>query len=308
MLRKTSILALFVIVVSMAACSEVALKLEATQIPEAILTPSGSEMAALECDPNQIIVRLRESLPYKEAAISHNTLEGTRSLNLWFVEPELGQAMGITEVEDTAELAIERSIQLAHWVSQSEACVKQAFDNLTFVAVDAAYNAWTIGSIPPKDLPDQESLEATDILALKERAIVGYRRNEQVVGEDQAAPEWACNWGQARAALQSLFVSARLNVSFSYFNDQNGGEIWAQWDAPPWLLTSGDWFKGFLDPLNAVDEAITCLYPRFHTLHVTYVLPDGTVELIAIFDGDTVRAQEHDLMLDRIMLIYARAE
>jgi hypothetical protein len=307
-LKKTKAILLIVMAISIAACAQTTQMPTPTQPVAETMTPPSADATGGECDPDQIIVRLRENLPYEEVAVSHNILDKTRNLTVWFVDPGLVQTAEMGDAESMAELAIEHSIQLAHWIHRSDTCVAGSFDSLTLIAVDQAYDAWYVGSVPPYRLPDQESLSDADMLKLKSFFIEGYRRDELAARDDQPLPDEACDWRAARSALQSIFVKARINVSFFYYVDQDGGEIWAQWDVPPWVLSSGDILSGFIDPLLEVDQALTCMYPPFETLWVTYVQPDGTVELAAAINGEAIRDEDHEVMLDRIELIYARSE
>lgn len=307
-LKKPSVLLMVVMTISITACAQTTQVPTATQAPVATVTPTSTDVANPECDPNQIIVRLREKMPYKEVTVSHNILDETRNLTIWFMDPELMPSTEARNVEAMAELALEHSMQLAQWIHQTDVCVTQSFDSLTLIAVDQAYNAWYIGSVAPYQLPDQQSLSEADMLELKPFFIAGYRRDEQATKDDQPLPDEACDWGKARAALQSIFVKGRINVSFYYYVDQDGGAIWTQWDVPPWVLNSGDVISGFTEPLLEVDEALTCMYPPFKTLWVTYVQPDGTVELAVAIDGEAVRDEDHEVMLDGIELIYAQTD
>lgn len=86
--------------------------------------------------------------------------------------------------------------------------------------------------------------------------------------------------------------------------DNEGGAVWIQWNVPPSAITSEQVIEGFLELIPAIDAAVSCLYPEFTTLWLIYVWLDSQAQLVAAVNGEAVRNENHQIMLDQMEIVY----
>ncbi len=255
--------------------------------------------------PEPTVAALRERTPYEEAELSQNGIDGVSNLTVWFVEPELNPKPGPGEVARNAKVASERSAVLVQRLNASEPCVDRLFDAITLIAVDSAYNAWLIVGITPSQLPAGSSPSNQELVMLQENFNIGYARSTAPQPfEPEGQGQDTCTWPEVREVLANLMDSAYPSRGYHYYIDDEGGAIWIQWNIPASTTTADEVREGFLAPLFRIDEAVSCLQPEFKTLWLIYVWPTGEAYLIAAVDGEAVRDQNHQRMIDLLEIVY----
>lgn len=286
---------------TLAACSSQAPEVD---LPTASVAPKAGA-SAVGCGADESLVALRAAMPYREATLSYNSVEGVRNLNIWFVEPALNPDASGEEVGRNAALAVHRSAELAHTLKVADPCVDEVFDGLSLIAVDSDYNAWYIGGIVPSSLPEGATLSEADREQVEQSFNLGYKRAQAASPlEPDHPPADACAWPEVRDRLASLFDPSPTNVSFHYYIDDEGGAIWTQWLVPPSAVTTDEIVAGLLEPLVEVDEVLSCLYPPFRTLWVIYIYENGSAQLIVAVDGDAVRDEDHQVLVNHLEVVY----
>jgi hypothetical protein len=268
----------------------------------AAATPT-SPGSSLQCDPDEAIKTLREVIAYEDTAISHNSISEATNLTVWFVDPLLDPDVGQGGIDEVANIAARDSAELAQWVSRSDPCIRRLFSGMTLIAVDREFNAWYIGGVIPFQLPEVDELDEEGWKEVEATFSDGYRRDLPPAVPNEGS-EAVCSWPEVSEELAGLFAPARINVSSHYYIDQDGGAIWVQYDVPPYVNNAEELYNAFLAPLSAIDDAVSCLSPPFTTLWVTYVLPDGSVQIITAVNGDAVRDENHDVMIEQMEVIY----
>lgn len=242
-------------------------------------------------------------MPYAEVELSANTIDGVSNLNVWFVEPALNAKSNSSEVAHNIQLAMQRTAGLALAVNARNTCIARLYNGISIIAVDTEYNAWLIAGIPPSALPEGNS--ESELEEIEQRLQVGFVRSKPPAQVDAGPTDVeSCGWPEVRTALDDLMDPVYPNRGHHYYIDNEGGAIWLQWNVPPFAVTTDQVLEGFLTPLRAIDAAVTCLYPEFTTLWLIYVWPNGQAELVAAVDGEAVRNEDHQVMMDLMEVIY----
>jgi hypothetical protein len=276
-----------------------------TEIPtEALAEPTSSATITL-CDPAQFIDVLREVVPYEESVVGYNHYDDSADLTVWFVDPALNPQVSDSEVQDQAELSFHHSVEVVHLMAKTEACVVALFDSVTVIAVDDLYYAWYVGAVPAWKIPISEVLSEDGKTALEGNFVAGYQRTERVLADDsQEIPEGSCTWPEARRDIEQSFTQSQKNVAIYYYIEPGDASVYVQWDVPPVAQDSEQVMDYFFLPLPYIDTAVSCLYPEFDTLWLFYIRQDGEAQWVFAVDGDAVRDDDHQVLIDNLELIY----
>ena len=260
------------------------------------------------CDPAQFIEALREAVPYEESVLGYNHYDDSADLTAWFVDPVLDPQASDSEIQDLSELGFHHSVEIAHLLAKTEPCVAALFDSVTVIAVDHLYHAWYVGAVPAWQIPISEVLSEDERTALEENFEAGYQRIESVLdGSSQEIPEGSCGWPEARQDIEQTFTQAQKNVAVYYYIEPDDSSVYVQWDIPPVAQNAQQILDYFFLPLPYIDTAISCLYPEFDTLWLFYIRQDGEAQWVFAVDGDAVRDDDHQVLIDNLELIYQTA-
>jgi hypothetical protein len=254
--------------------------------------------AADPCSPDQVLTALRPLIPYSEFALSHNIIDEIHNLNVWFVDPGLDPLAVEDEIPEIVAMASRHAALLSHLIVQGNPCVATAFQGITVIVVDRDYNKWFEGQIVSADLPASPNPTDTEIEQSMQAFTQGYARSRRTASVGRPGPsDGSCTWAETRANLASHFDPSRGNVVFSIAVDDDGVNVWAQWDGPP------EW-ESFLTGLLSVDRELSCLYPPLDYLWAIYVDETGLAQLIAVGSGDAVRAPDPTVLVDSLQIVY----
>ncbi len=259
-------------------------------VPAAPSAPAG-------CDRDQVVVDLRSSLPYAEASLSHSALYNVHTLNLWFVDPGIDPSAAEADISRYADMALRDAAAVSHVLRQASACVASAFDGITIRVVDREYNEWYTGQVDPRLVPTSAGLSQDDLAQLASAFVPGYQRSSA----PRPAPESAstaetCRWDEAHARLEVLFGAGQPNATSYVVRDDEGTNVWVQWEGPPV-------FEIFLADVTRIASVLPCL-ESMDTLWLIYVDSEGQTQLILAAAGEAVRTVEPAQLVEHLEIIY----
>jgi len=277
-----------------------------TEIPTELPAQPTSSSTITACDPADFIDVLRESMPYEESVVSYSYFNETADLTAWFVDPALNPQASDSEVQDLIELTFQHSVEIAHLLASTESCVTALFDSVTVIAVDNLYHAWYVGAVPASQIPISEMLSEEQRTELEGKFNAGYRRSGRILdGDPPEIPEGSCTWPESRQNLEQIFTQAQKNVALYYYIEPDDASVYVQWDIPPVASNPQQINEYFFLPLPYIDAAVSCLYPEFDTLWLFYLRQDGQAQWIFAVDGDFVREEDHQEMINNLEPIYS---
>jgi hypothetical protein len=261
-------------------------------MPEATVAPG--------CEPNDIVDALEPLVPYEEFSLSQNSLEGVRNLNIWFVDPELDPGASGGAIGENVSVARLDATRLAHLLNQGSGCVSTAFEGITALVVDRDYNSWFTGHIVPASLPQGEDPSNSDFETAAGTFTVGYSRISETTSSTRPSAEpGACLWPEARERLLGHFDEGRRNLAFYISIDDEGVNVWGQWDGPPE-------FDVLQADLLALRAGLGCLYPAVDSFWTVYVDGTGTTQLVLAVAGDVIREASDEDFINQLEIIYPR--
>jgi hypothetical protein len=245
------------------------------QVQPSAAAPSTANGAST-CDPHVFMEQVKQDIPYAENSLLHNDQYG---LTLWAVDPTLDSSA-------TAAQAAEAAARLTFLVVNDNSCMRTSFPVVTATIVDSHYHAWFIGSVETASVPVGRDLTDEELAKLTQAFPSSPLLNPPVAYTEPAAPsEGACTWEEARHKLLSYYSPAGPNIDFTFVIDQDGANVWAQWEGPDPQLSR----EGFLSGMQALQTELRCLYPPVDILWMIYTDTDGMVSLIQSIDGDSLR-------------------
>lgn len=238
-----------------------------TPMPTATLEPTNTPLV---CDADSLLKGFKTTVPYDEFAVHYNEISGTRSLIIWFVDPELNPAAVGGEIQTNLDLALTHAAELSQQIRVQFPCVTELFDVINPIVVDQKYTGWFSGMLDPTIIPDEETLTSAEIDQLVDKFTVGYLL-EALHGP---IPAGSCSWPLVRESMQNHFSPERQNVAFYFVVDDFGANVWAQWDGPTdpiFMMTS----------LMNVMMELECFIPTANLIFIV-VDDDGTAGLVGI--------------------------
>jgi hypothetical protein len=262
----------------------------ATAVPGQVEVPG--------CGPNDLVDALRPLVPFSESSLSENSLDGVRNLNIWFVDPALDPLAAGGAIAENTALARLHATRMAHLLNRASECVAAVFAGITTIAVDRDYNVWFSGQIVPASLPQAANPSDGDLGPAVQAFTVGYSRTgETSSGIRPGAETGACLWPEARERLLSHFAEGRQNLAFYMSIDDDGVNVWAQWDGP------AD-FDVLQADLLGLRPELACLYPGLDTFWIVYLDSTGTTQLVLAAAGDVVRDSSDEDFINQLEIIY----
>lgn len=211
-----------------------------------------------------------EDFPYEQFVFTQYILKGSRTLNVWFVNPNIDPQ----EADFAANLsyATISSLEAVFYLLAADPCVAELFDTINPIVVDANYNTWFAGVLDPAALSGE--LAAGDNNAL----LSAFEQVYAISAPPEPPaprPEFACDWSTAQDNIWQHFSTARQQVGFYFIIDQDGATVWAQWDGPTDLgAVAANLFN--------ITTELGCLHPRPDNLLIIIVDQDANANLIAV--------------------------
>ena len=239
----------------------------ATLKPTATLEPTNTPLV---CDADSLLKGLKTAVPYDEFAVHYNEIEETRSLLVWFVDPEINPTAVGGEIQTNLDLALTHAAELSQQIRAQFPCVTELFDVINPIVVDQMYTGWFSGTLDSTIIPNEEALTSAEIDQLVDKFSVGYLL-EALPGP---IPAGSCNWPSVRESLQNHFSPERQNVAFYFVVDDFGANVWAQWDGPTdpiFMMTS----------LMNVMMELECFIPTANLIFIV-VDEEGTTGLVGV--------------------------
>ena len=269
-----------------------------THAPISTPTASSPMPDIADCDPDEIVTSLQSVVPYAEFSLSQNVIDDVRNLNLWFVDPALDPLGDGDGLAGNLALARFHLASVSHRLKQASECVSLLFTGLTGIVVDRDYNVWFSGQVSPANLPQSSNPSEGDLEAAGDRFVVGYARTQAVSSSGRPAAETgACLWPEVRERLYNHFEPVRQNLAFYLTIDDDGVNVWAQWDGPQ----DAD---AFFADLLALRTELTCLYPPVDTFWGIYLDGTGRAQVVVAVPGDAVRQADDEGLLTELEVVY----
>jgi hypothetical protein len=264
---------------------------------EATLKPGG----ASTCDPHDFLEQVKNDVPYSEVSLLHNDLMGVRYLNLWVVDPALDVNATGEQASATKGQAAALAAKLTFLAANDHPCVRASFDQVNTTIVDSRYHAWFIGDIGTADIPGGSELSADALAKLTQVFLPSPLLQTPVEHPGQAVPpQGACTWEEARHSLLAYFAPAGPNIDFYFVIDQDGANVWAQWEGPDPQTSSAEFLSGLL----VLQKELQCLDPPVDVLWMIYTDTDGVVRLVRTVDGEILRSAPADDLANHLQIIY----
>lgn len=238
-------------------------------------TPQPSRVATAGiCSADNILVSLRNSAllktAYEEYAVDYSLTDGILFLNIWLVDPDLGSAAAVEDVQTNNNIAILHASYAAIVFNASESCIASVFDKINVIVVDQNYNGWLSTAVPIASLPVTLQPTTEEMTAVIQAFEPVYLRRESPP-EQGSRPRGSCTWTESNARIHLHFDPARANVNFYFVGDENSRKVTAQWDGA--LNTTLDIGVIYASIMNVAQE-IQCLYPAPDYLYI-FVLDNG---------------------------------
>jgi len=256
---------------------------------------------ASRCDPNNLLSQLKDDIPYSQVSLLHNQLLAVPYLNLWVVYPDLNSAPAVDEVEANQTQATELAARLGHLLANDHPCVRVSFEQITMTIVDSRYHAWFVGGIGMEDIPSGADLTEDEMTTLKGHLVSSTALQSPVEhpGPD-VPPADSCDWDKALEGLRTQFAPAGPNVDFYLVIDQDGANVWAQWEDSNPQQTS----ESFLPGVLALQTELQCLNPPVDVLWMVYTDGAGRVSLVMAADGEALRNPDPGYLVNHLQVIY----
>lgn len=242
------------------------------------------------CNADQTILNLREKISYDESVILYNTIQGESFLVVWFVDPNINPMPKESEISQNATLAFADALILSQQVNADNECVGKLFDKVSTIVVDTNYNGWLSGQISVKNLPSSVQTDENQLYEIAKSYEVGYYR-DRVTTPSIAT----CSWKDAKQKIQNHFSTERTNIGFYFVLDNEGVNVWAQWDSDPASLQVN------IPPslLNIAME-IDCLSPD----RIVFDVVDNTGEMQVIGMWNWSDAKNQDI--GKVQILYQK--
>ncbi len=274
-----------------------------TVVPFATASSGGTPQTggSSVCDPNVFLPQIKEDLPFAQVSLLHNFLLAVHYINLWVVSPDLETAAVAGQIETNKSDAALLAAKLSHLIANDHPCVRASFERITTTIVDSRYHAWFIGDVAMTDIPAGDALDLDQLKKLSELFVSPSSLETPVEHPGpEVPPANACDWQHAREGLRTQFSPAGPNVDFYFVIDQDGANVWAQWEGPDPQQTP----EGFLSGLLSLQAELQCLNPPVDILWMIYTDGSGRVSLVMAADGEALRNPDPAYLVDHLQLIY----
>lgn len=223
---------------------------------------------------NEILEKLEGVIPYEEYSLSFNVSEGIASLTLWLVNPGL-DSHAEAGLRDALGQALLEAAAVVHRMHQTDACVGGLFDRVNIFIVDPEYVGVFSGVLSLGEVPDAETLNEEELIALATSFEVDYRLREPLAAF-MPSSDTACTWAETREKIARTFPASNPNVDFFYRFDALGSTVWTQFVGP----VEGETAGYAVLKVGEIIEALDCLYPPANKISTIVVNGEGEVTLV----------------------------
>jgi hypothetical protein len=254
----------------------------------------------ISCTADGIVQALRQDFPFGEASVSHNRVLDVTALVVWFVDPELDTGEVSDAIQAQAQLARDQAILITSWILRSQRCAADLFERINVMVVDRDYQLRFSGTAGFRELaatlqPNGERLESlVGVFTIEALSMASATRTGAVV------PPEACTWREARSRWMSQFDADLSTVAFYVSVDEQGTDVWAQWQGPNPRLVPAE----FLSGLIYVGSQLGCLYPPLDTMWVVYVDWEGTAQTVGRLMGSALESADPRSIIEEFVMLY----
>jgi hypothetical protein len=248
-----------------------------TLVPTAQPTAT-SVLSTAMCTRDGVIAELKHSAQYDEFSPSYYTYEGKNVLALWFVDPDIRFIEG-QNTDDYSIIALTDAVNLVHYVSIGNSCIKMLFDDVNPIVVDSDYNGWLATVIHTYTLPTNTTLTQEQFDDIYQQASVYYLRRDDPSPRVQP-PEDRCAWSDAQSNVLRHFNSTVLNQFYYLVQDENGIHAYVQIEDFTTGLSDKVWYANLIATILNITSELKCVYPTPTDLLLQVVDPDGKIEMI----------------------------
>jgi hypothetical protein len=240
-----------------------------------------------------VLKNIKANFPYDEFEVSYHTIENLKSLDLWYMDPEIDLGATGDEIDQNAALAMRNAAFASQQLVKIDCCVAPLFDFVNPIVVDSNYNGWFSAQVDTNILTDSDKPGEDELSAIEASFEVGYYRTNAPTPLPPAQ-SGSCSWQETRTKIQRHFSTERENVSFYFVIDETGSNVWAQWDGP----------TGFLAMASILNVAmeLNCLHPSPTQLFMIVVNEQGKVGMFSLLPEDGIK----NLDLNQLQILYQK--
>jgi hypothetical protein len=272
-------------------------------------TPLPSPTVPLICDAAEALRQVDALLAGHTFDAHYLTMNQQLTLSIWLVDPEIDPYATDDSLDENNRRAVQTGLSLFQEVIAQVPCVRKVFVNANPMIVDRLYQGWYRDVVPMRAFPETADLTGGDLLSAMTSSGVGsgfHRRDPPNKGA-QPAPDDACTWPEAQAAIEPLFGSAQRNTAAYLIVDapadttthSEGVLVEVQWDAQ----TVDDFDNAaILKNMNSVAEALACLWPPVDQVEMFVVDTYGQFAVFGMVPGSLIRERVFPLPPDRVLL------
>jgi hypothetical protein len=267
-----------------------------TSTPLPTNTPVPTNTKPPPCNADQTLKNLKQTVTYEEFVVLYQKLQDTSFLVIWFIDPEINPSAKENEISENAQLAIRHAFILSQQLKGSDDCVNRLFNFINPVVVDKNYNGWFSGQVSPSDLPATLPTDDQQLAEYSKLFQTGYLRSK-TTAKISSAPAGSCAWQEAKKNIQNHFSPDRENVAFYFVLDDEGVNVWAQWDSEPEFLQ----LNLPASILNIAME-IDCLFPKPDRIIFDAVDQEGEIHVYGIWNQADMKNQD----ISKIQILYQK--
>lgn len=270
-------------------------------------TDTPTPTPTLVCDARSALRQVGELLDGRTFEAHYLTMNRELTLSIWLVDPELDPRASAGELAANNRRAVQTGLSVFQQVTRQIPCVRQVFVNANPMIVDRLYHGWYRDVIPLRAFPETEDLADDELLSAMLGNRHGFYRRVPPRIEARPAPDDACTWPEARAAIGRHFGPERRNAAAYPIIDApadtvsyaGGVLVEVQWDVQTIEEMEN---AAVLENLNDVAEALSCLWPPVDQLEVFLVDAYGQFVVFAAVPGVLISERVFPLPPDRVLI------
>jgi hypothetical protein len=267
-----------------------------TATPSSTNTPIPTNTKLPECNVDQTLKELKQVIDYDEFALLYQKIQGLSILVVWFVDPELDEAVNESELTSNTQLAVQHAFLLNQKMKAFDNCIERLFSFINPIVVDKNYNGWFSGQIVPTDLPVEAPASDEELNTYTKLYQIGYLRTN-LTTKQGTPPSGSCSWPDTRTKIQNHFAAERENVAFHFVIDETGVNIWAQWDSPEEILQ-----LNLPASLLNIALELDCLYPEPDRIIFDVIDETGEIRVYGVWEQADMKNQN----LGNVQILYQK--
>ena len=239
---------------------------------------------------NEFLSKLNSKIPYEEFNITHNIIDETYTLGIWFVDPELSTSVSEENFEENKTLAISHAAEIIHILRNADPCV-EVFTVINPIVVDTNYFGWFSGTITPEEVPESQTITDDEINKIIDDIQIGYliENPPEPLGPP---PAGSCTWAETLEKINRHFNNETLNIGFYYVRDRNGNNVWAQWYVPD----PSDAYLFALPSIMNIAMELDCLYPSPTNIYTIVMVQNHQMVIIGILPRSESGGELNDML------------